>query len=80
MAGLTKEQRAEREALKQKEIAGQDENEITGLPEVPEVPELIRMYRLAPSHSRGPVKADVHPNDVELWIDEGWLKESGEEA
>lgn len=40
----------------------------------------VLMVRSSPAHPGGPVEADVHPNDVHLWIDEGWVKDTSEEA
>lgn len=42
--------------------------------------ETVLMVRSSPDHPGGPVEADVHPNDVHLWIDEGWVKDTSEEA
>ncbi|MBP2157130.1 Head-to-tail connector protein [Erwinia rhapontici] len=42
--------------------------------------ETVMMVRSSPAHPGGPVEADVHPNDVHLWIDEGWVKDTSEEA
>lgn len=63
MAGLTKEQRAEREA--QQENGGS---------------ETVLMVRSDPDHPGGPVTAEVHANEVPLWIDEGWVKGTREEV
>ncbi|MEL4885711.1 hypothetical protein N6P31_01275 [Pectobacterium betavasculorum] len=42
--------------------------------------ETVLMVRSAPDHPGGPTEADVHPDDVYLWIDEGWVKDaSGED-
>ncbi|NHB92968.1 hypothetical protein [Photorhabdus cinerea] len=65
MAGLTKEQRAERDAIKQKERPD-------NLTSVEPVEVVIHMTRNVPSFADGPTEADVHPEEVECWIDDGW--------
>lgn len=113
MAGLTREQKAEREAQK---LAEQQNSEQTNTQTVigvnaPEASatstdgggndtgleeklaalslqleqqlaatETVLMVRSSPAYPGGPVEADVHPNDVHLWIDEGWVKDTSEEA
>lgn len=42
--------------------------------------ETVLMVRSSPAHPGGPVEADVHPNDIHLWIDEGWVKDASGEA
>lgn len=42
--------------------------------------ETVLMVRSSPAHPGGPVEANVHPNDVHLWIDEGWVKDASGEA
>lgn len=64
MAGLTKELRAKREAEKAQTASA------AGLPASP--PETVRMKRSEPMHVRGPVTADVHPDEVENWKAAGW--------
>jgi hypothetical protein len=56
MAGLTKEQRAKREAEKN---AG----------------ELVVMVRDEPEFPGGPLRADVHPDEVDNWLALDWRME-----
>jgi hypothetical protein len=37
--------------------------------------ELIRMRRSEPAHAGGPVKADVHPDEVAGFLGAGWARE-----
>lgn len=55
MAGLTKEQRAQREADK-----AQSQQEY------------IRMVTEFPAFDGAPTKANVHPEEVEVWKAHGW--------
>lgn len=72
MAGLTKEQRAEREAAKlatdtaQPNPAPQETQELT----------LLIMVRDEPEFLGGPLSADVHPDEVDNWLALGWHLES----
>lgn len=71
MAGLTKEQRAEREAAKlatdtaQSNPAPQETQELT----------LLIMVRDEPEFPGGPLSAEVHPDEVENWLALGWQLE-----
>lgn len=71
MAGLTKEQRAEREAAKlatdtaQPNPAPQETQELT----------LLIMVRGEPEFPGGPLSADVHPDEVDNWLALGWQLE-----
>ena len=56
MAGLTKEQRAQREAEKN---AG----------------DLVVMVRDVPEFPGGPLRADVHPDEVDNWLALDWRLE-----
>ncbi|RAZ53770.1 hypothetical protein DP194_21480 [Enterobacter hormaechei subsp. xiangfangensis] len=63
MAGLTKEQRAQREAEK---LAAQQEQQ--GI-------DLVLMVRDTPEFSGGPLRADVHPDEVNNWLALDWRLE-----
>ncbi|HDT6063287.1 hypothetical protein L6E03_17680 [Enterobacter kobei] len=65
MAGLTKEQRAQREAEK---LAAQNGAEQTGI-------ELVAMMRDTPEFPGGPLSADVHPDEVDNWLALDWRLE-----
>lgn len=65
MAGLTKEQRAQREAEK---LAAQNGAEQTGI-------ELVAMVRDTPEFPDGPLRADVHPDEVDNWLALDWRLE-----
>jgi hypothetical protein len=68
MAGLTKEQRAQRDAEK---LASGNEQQNTG--ETPETPsELVAMHCEFEAFPGAPTEADVHPDEVKNWIDAGW--------
>ena len=60
MAGLTKEQRAQRDAEK---LAAQQ-----GI-------ELVVMVRDVPEFPDGPLSADVHPDEVDNWLALDWRLE-----
>ncbi|EMM6069016.1 hypothetical protein R8H75_000917 [Enterobacter hormaechei] len=64
MAGLTKEQRAQREAEK---LAAQQQ-------EQPGI-ELVVMVRDTPEFPGGPLRADVHPDEVNNWLALDWRLE-----
>ncbi|HFS6855094.1 TPA: hypothetical protein ACH1JP_004338 [Klebsiella pneumoniae] len=70
MAGLTKEQRAQRAAEK---LAAQQAS--NNNPE-PQEPQLVAMFTGAPAFPGAPTTADVHPEEVENWKAHGW-KEMG---
>lgn len=67
MAGLTKEQRAQRDAEK---LAAQQEQqqEQQGI-------ELVVMVRDTPEFPGGPLRADVHPDEVDNWLALDWRLE-----
>ena len=65
MAGLTKEQRAQREAEK---LAAQNGAEQTGI-------ELVAMMRDTPEFPGGPLSAEVHPDEVDNWLALDWRLE-----
>ena len=66
MVGLTKEQRAQREAEK---LAG--EQPAPNHPEEQEL-SLVAMFTEYPAFPGAPTTADVHPNEVENWKAAGW--------
>ncbi|MDV0595003.1 MULTISPECIES: hypothetical protein [unclassified Enterobacter] len=65
MAGLTKEQRAQREAEK---LAAQNGAEQTGI-------ELVAMVRDTTEFPDGPLSAEVHPDEVDNWLALDWRLE-----
>lgn len=68
MAGLTKEQRAEREAAKLTGEAAQPNPVLQELT-------LLIMVRDEPEFPGGPLSAEVHPDEVENWQALGWQLE-----
>lgn len=76
MAGLTKEQRAQREAEKLAAQQTADNNpaqqeqqqEQQGI-------ELVVMVRDSPEFPGGPLRADVHPDEVNNWLALDWRLE-----
>lgn len=80
MAGLTKEQRAQREAEKlaaqqaadknpaQKEQQQEQQQEQQDI-------ELVVMVRDTPEFPGGPLRADVHPDEVDNWLALDWRLE-----
>ncbi|MBW7707956.1 hypothetical protein K1J26_16405 [Enterobacter hormaechei] len=76
MAGLTKEQRAQREAEKLEAQQTADNNpaqqeqqqEQQGI-------ELVVMVRDTPEFPGGPLRADVHPDEVNNWLALDWRLE-----
>ncbi|NYU08025.1 hypothetical protein A8O28_22190 [Enterobacteriaceae bacterium CCUG 67584] len=76
MAGLTKEQRAQREAEK---LAAQNGAEQTSAQQdqqqdQPSI-ELVVMVRDIPEFPGGPLRADVHPDEVDNWLALDWRLE-----
>lgn len=76
MAGLTKEQRAQREAEK---LAAQNGAEQTPaqqeqLQQQPGI-DLVMMVRDEPEFPGGPLSADVHPDEVDNWLALDWRLE-----
>ena len=73
MAGLTKEQRAQREAEKLAAKNGaehapaqqEQQQEQQGI-------ELVVMVRDTPEFPGGPLRADVHPDEVDNWLALDW--------
>ena len=68
MAGLTKEQRAEREAAKLATDTAQPNPDL-------QEPQLLIMVRDEPEFPGGPLSAEVHPDEVENWLALGWQLE-----
>ncbi|CDL34714.1 hypothetical protein [Enterobacter hormaechei] len=76
MAGLTREQRAQREAEKLAAQQAADNNpaqqeqqqEQQGI-------ELVPMVRDTPEFPGGPLRADVHPDEVNNWLALDWRLE-----
>ncbi|APK63035.1 hypothetical protein RG48_14015 [Escherichia coli] len=76
MAGLTKEQRAQREAEKLAAKNGaehapaqqEQQQEQQGI-------ELVVMVRDTPEFPGGPLRADVHPDEVDNWLALDWRLE-----
>lgn len=72
MAGLTKEQRAKREA--EKHAAQNDAVQTPATQESQEI-ELVVMVRDTPEFPGGPLNADVHPDEVDNWLALDWRLE-----
>ena len=76
MAGLTKEQRAQREAEKLAAQQAADNNpaQQEQQQEQPGI-ELVVMVRDIPEFPGGPLRADVHPAEVDNWLALDWRLE-----
>jgi len=72
MAGLTKEQRAQREAEK---LAEQNGAEQTPAQQDQQGVELVVMVRDEPEFLGGPLSAEVHPDEVDNWLALDWRLE-----
>ncbi|MEG1212192.1 MAG: hypothetical protein RSE29_13825 [Leclercia sp.] len=72
MAGLTKEQRAQREA--EKFVAQNSAEQIPAQQDQPST-ELVIMVRYTPEFPGGPLSADVHPDEVDNWLALDWRLE-----
>ncbi|EMV7411700.1 hypothetical protein AADQ46_005284 [Enterobacter soli] len=72
MAGLTKEQRAQREAEK---LAAQNGAEQTPAQQEQQGIELVVMVRDTPEFPDGPLRTDVHPDEVDNWLALDWRLE-----
>ena len=72
MAGLTKEQRAQRDAEKR---ATQNTAEQTPNQQEQQGIELVLMVRDQPEFPGGPLIADVHPDEVDNWLALDWRLE-----
>lgn len=76
MAGLTKEQRAQREAekLAAQQTADNNPAQQEQQQEQPGI-ELVVMVRDTPEFPGGPLRADVHPDEVDNWLALDWRLE-----
>ncbi|ALZ96760.1 hypothetical protein APT61_12330 [Leclercia adecarboxylata] len=72
MAGLTKEQRAQREAEK---LAEQNGAEQTPAQQDQQSVELVVMVRDEPEFPGGPLSAEVHPDEADNWLALDWRLE-----
>ncbi|EPZ2457898.1 hypothetical protein ACXLRS_003135 [Citrobacter youngae] len=72
MAGLTKEQRVQREAEK---LAAQNGAEQTPAQQEQQGIELVVMVRDFPEFPGGPLSAEVHPDEVDNWLALDWRPE-----
>ncbi|HCL6505572.1 hypothetical protein [Citrobacter freundii] len=72
MAGLTKEQRAQREAEK---LAAQQAADKNPAQQEQQGIELVVMVRETPEFPGGPLRADVHPDEVDNWLALDWRLE-----
>lgn len=69
MAGLTKEQRAQRDAEKlNSNVTANNSEPLDGI-------ELVIMVRDAPEFPGGPLSAEVHPDEVDNWLALDWRLE-----
>lgn len=84
MAGLTKEQRAQREAEKlaaqngaEQNPAQQDQQQDQQQEQQQEQQgiELVVMVRDTPEFPGGPLRADIHPDEVDNWLALDWRLE-----
>lgn len=71
MAGLTKEQRAQREAEKLAEQTPAQQEQQQEQPGI----ELVVMVRDTPEFPGGPMSAEVHPDEVDNWLALDWRLE-----
>lgn len=71
MAGLTKEQRAQREAEKLAEQTPAQQEQQQEQPGI----ELVAMVRDTPEFPDGPLSAEVHPDEVDNWLALDWRLE-----
>lgn len=72
MAGLTKEQRAQREAEK---LAVQNGAEHASVQQEHPGIDLVVMVRDTPEFPGGPLSAEVHPAEVDNWLALDWRLE-----
>lgn len=72
MAGLTKEQRSQREAEK---LAAQQAADKNPAQQEQQGIELVVMVRDSPEFPGGPLRADVHPDEVDNWLALDWRLE-----
>ena len=69
MAGLTKEQRAQREAERLASAGGEQNSPEQQQPELA----LVVMRTEFPAFPGAPDEAEVHPDEVENWKAAGWI-------
>ncbi len=80
MAGLTKEQRAQREAEKlaaqngAEQTAAHQDQQQDQQQDQPGI-ELVAMVRDTPEFPGGPLSAEVHPDEVDNWLALDWRLE-----
>ncbi|MDE4073705.1 hypothetical protein PWP92_05160 [Enterobacter hormaechei subsp. xiangfangensis] len=72
MGGLTREQRAQREAEK---LAAQQAADKNHAQQEQQGIELVVMVRETPEFPGGPLRADVHPDEVDNWLALDWRLE-----
>lgn len=72
MAGLTKEQRAQRAAEKLAAEQGDTNTPVPLAPLAPLAPQLVVMVTNFMAFTGAPTTADVHPDEVENWKAHGW--------
>ncbi|ENU1224669.1 hypothetical protein ACFGU3_004561 [Enterobacter hormaechei] len=72
MAGLTKEQRAQRDAEK---LAAQQTADNNPAQQEQQGIKLVVMVRDTPEFPGGPLRADVHPDEVNNWLALDWRLE-----
>lgn len=72
MAGLTKEQRTQREAEK---LAVQNDAEHAPAQQESTGNKLVVMVRDIPEFPGGPLRAEVHPDEVNNWLALDWRLE-----
>ncbi|MCE1269717.1 hypothetical protein LWV30_23765 [Enterobacter hormaechei] len=72
MGGLTREQRAQREAEK---LAAQQAADKNPAQQEQQGIELVVMVRETPEFPGGPLRADVHPDEVDNWLALDWRLE-----
>ncbi|MFV9236083.1 hypothetical protein [Citrobacter freundii] len=75
MAGLTKEQRAQREAEKLVAQNGAEQTPAQQEQQEQQDVELVIMVRDTPEFPDGPLSADVHPDEVDNWLALDWRLE-----
>lgn len=75
MAGLTKEQREQREAEKLAAQNGAEQTPVQQDQQDQQGIELVVMVRDAPEFPGGPLSAEVHPDEVDNWLALDWRLE-----
>ena len=72
MAGLTKEQRAQRAAEQLAATQADNNNPASTASTASTASQLVAMVTDFPAFSGAPTTADVHPDEVENWKAHGW--------